>query len=191
MKQAAKLNANYGDPLYNLGVVAYLENRINEAKGYWNQYLKLDAGSNWSKTLHSRYKVGAPLARPRGLISVQNEMLSGIQIGNYNDEVPSAWGAAALKVSSFKDVPFTTAYYKNGITTISEGDEIRAILANSHFSGESNRGIKIGVPEKKLLSAYGVPSNKLVTTQGTSWVYTRERITFQMRDGKVASWVIF
>lgn len=191
LKRALRYSPGYNDPLYNLGVVAYLGNRINEAKSYWNRYLALDSGSNWSKTLKSRYKIGKEMASPRGLVSVKNEMLSGIQIGNYNDEIPPNWGRASLKVSSFKDVPFTTAYYDNGVTTISEGDEIRAILANKRFSGESNRGIKIGVSKQKLLSAYGVPSNKLKTTQGASWVYTRERITFQIRDDNVVSWVIF
>ncbi|MDH5324455.1 MAG: M48 family metalloprotease [Gammaproteobacteria bacterium] len=191
LRRAMSQSSGFADPLYNLGMMAYLGNNMEAARRYWKQYLELDSNSNWAKTLRSRYKVDTQLAVSRGLISVKNEMLSGLQVGHYADEIPRSWGKGAVKLVSFKDAPFTTSEYGNGITTLAEGDEIRAVLAGLDYGGASNRGIKIGVSQEQVLSAYGVPSSTLNTTLGASWVYAKERITFQIRDNSVVSWVIF
>ena len=69
--------------------------------------------------------------------------------------------------------------------------KIRVLLANSGYGGKTNHGVKIGDRQHDVIEAYGMPSMNLTTTQGNSLVYYDEGITFQFRNGKVVSWVIY
>jgi tetratricopeptide (TPR) repeat protein len=191
LNEARKQDPAYVDPLFNLGKVEYSRNNKSLAKSYWRQYVQLDPDSNWVKLLRAKYQFGEDSDRPRGLVTHQNEMLAGIQVGNYTDEVPKDWGQPSKTQYPFKDTQNATLHFKNGITTITEGEEIRVLLADTGYGGKTKNGVKIGDAQNTVIKAYGMPSMNLTTTQGNSMVYHDEGITFQLRDGKVVSWIVY
>ena len=191
LTRAMQQDPSYADPLFNLGKVEYSRNHKELARTYWQQYIKKDPDSNWVKILSEKYQLAAPDTKSNGLIPQQNEMLSGMQVGNYNDEVPKDWGVAEKIQFPLKDAPQASLRYKNGVTTITEGGEIRLLLAGSDYDGKSKNGVKIGDSEQSVKAAYGNPSMDLTTTQGNSLVYYQQGITFQLRKGKVVAWEIY
>jgi tetratricopeptide (TPR) repeat protein len=191
LSASRKQNPGYADPLFNLGKVEYSRNNKNLAKSYWRQYMQQDPDSNWIKLLRAKYQLGEGSDRPRGLVTQRNEMLAGIQVGNYTDEVPNEWGRPSQTQFPFKDAQHATLRFNNGITTITEGEEIRVLLADTGYGGKSKYGVKIGDDQNSVVRAYGIPSMNLTTTQGNSMVYYNAGITFQLRNGKVVSWVIY
>jgi hypothetical protein len=42
-----------------------------------------------------------------------------------------------------------------------------------------------------VLTRYGPPTRQAELTQGHSWGYDTQRLAFQLRDGKVISWLLF
>jgi len=191
LTRAAKQDPGYADPLFNLGKVEYSRNHKELARDYWRQYMKKDPDSNWVKILSEKYQLATPENKSNGLIARQNEMLSGMQVGNYSDEVPKEWGAANKIQFPLKDAPQAALRYKNGVTTITEDGEIRLLLAGEGYGGETKNGVKIGDNEQSVKGAYGTPNMSLSTTQGSSLVYYQQGITFQLRNGKVVSWEIY
>jgi tetratricopeptide (TPR) repeat protein len=191
LTQAHKQDPDYADPLFNLGKVEYSRDHKSLAKNYWRQYMQLDADSNWVKLLQAKYQLGGPQNKHHGLVIEKNEMLAGIQVGNYTDEVPKDWGQPSKIQFPLQNTRNATLRFKNGITTVTEGEEIRVLLAESSYSGKTKYGVKIGDAQKAVIKAYGMPTMDLTTTQGASLVYVNEGITFQMRNGKVVAWVIY
>jgi hypothetical protein len=118
-------------------------------------------------------------------------MLSGLQVGNYRDEIPKQWTASQHMSFSLQKAQHSAIRFANGITSITEGDEIRTLQANKNYTGESKRGVKIGDSLQAVMSAYGRPTLSLPTTQGDSLVYMDQGVTFQFRDGKVVSWIVY
>ena len=141
--------------------------------------------------LQSKYGVGKLPAKQRGLITANNEMLNGLQVGNYSDEVPVQWRKASGRLLALQESRHATVEYANGITTVIEEDEIRALKAGKIYKGKTNRGIKIGDKRDSVLASYGFPALSLATTQGNSLVYLDQGITFQIIDEKVVSWIIY
>ena len=191
LDQALRIDPDYADSLFNLGKLEYARNHKRDAKRYWQAYLRQDANSNWARLLRTKYGVGEPPSRSRGLLTKNNEMLAGLQVGNYNEEVPSAWGTPMSKEFPLQNTSHAASYYENGVTTVSEGDEIRTLLANQHYQGKSQRGVKIGDYRSNVFTAYGPPTMSLLTTQGNSLVYLEQGITFLVREDKVVSWIIY
>ena len=189
--RSMKQDAGYADPLFNLGKVEHSRNHKTLAKNYWQQYIEKDPDSNWVRILREKYQLPAPNKTQKVLIPQQNEMLSGMQVGNYSDEVPKEWGVAEIIQFPLKDAPQATMHYKNGVTTITEGGEIRLLLAGTGYDGETKNGVKIGDKEQTVKNVYGTPIMNLTTTQGNSLVYYQQGITFQLRNGKVVSWEIY
>ena len=187
-----KYDPDYADPLFNMGKVEYSRNNKSLAKDYWRQYIHKDPDSNWVKLLNTKYQLGeGGVEEPRGLVAKHNEMLGGIQVGNYTDEVPDEWGQPSQTQYPFKDTQHATLRFNNGVTTVTEGEEIRVLLADTGYGGKTKNGVKIGDAQNTVIKAYGMPSMNLTTTQGNSMVYYDEGITFQLRDGKVVSWVVY
>ncbi|MCG6969690.1 MAG: tetratricopeptide repeat protein [Gammaproteobacteria bacterium] len=191
LTQARKQDPDYADPLFNLGKVEYSRNNKSLAKNYWRQYMQLDSNSNWVKLLQAKYQLGGTENNSHGLVTQKNEMLAGIQVGNYTDEVPNEWGRPSKTQFPLKNTRHTTLRFKNGITTITEGEEIRVLLAEAGYRGKTKNGVKIGDGQQKVIDAYGMPTMDLTTTQGSSLVYVNEGITFQLRDNKVVAWVVY
>ncbi len=191
LELASRLDKKYSDPVFNLGKIAKLEGRSKDAQLYWEKYLDLDSNSYWVNLLETKYGVGKPAARQRGLTRVDSEKLMNLQVGNYSDEVPMVWGKPHSNSYPLRETPYISANYKNGITTVAEGDEIRMLVAGSLFKGRSGRGIAIGDKTYSIVKAYGRPPLSLNATLGKSLAYPDKGITFQVRNNKVVSWVIY
>jgi hypothetical protein len=41
------------------------------------------------------------------------------------------------------------------------------------------------------MAKYGRPSGTCISSGGAAWVYAGQGIAFNIRDGKVASWILF
>jgi len=59
------------------------------------------------------------------------------------------------------------------------------------FQGATASGIRIGSAAQEVLAHYGAPARRVELTQGQSWAYDAHRIAFQLRDGRIVSWLLF
>jgi tetratricopeptide (TPR) repeat protein len=185
---ARKSEPAYDAPLFNLASLAQQQGNTEEAARYAKMYLERDTGSDWADIARSRFGAGA---RVTGASSVSSgpEALAGLEVGAYDNEVPASWGKPVTQSFRLEAVPTRLARYPNGITTVSEGDEVRLIVATSSYSGTSGRGIRIGQSRQEVESRYGASGQVLVTTVGESLMYPSRGLTFSLRDGRVASWL--
>lgn len=191
LERSIREDANYSDPLLNLGKITFKRNNLNKAKSYWLSYLKLDSSSFWADTLRNHYGIGAPVPHERGIAKNIHEKILGIQVGNYSDEIPANWGISNKKIFPLLETPHQMLKFKNGVTAIAEGDEIRLLVAEKSYSGHSELGLKIGSTRSSIISAYGKPAMEFNTSQGDSLLFLEMGITFQMRDQRVVSWLIY
>jgi tetratricopeptide (TPR) repeat protein len=165
--------STYADPLYNLGHMARTEGRQAEAQHYWTRYRQLQPSAS-------------PLAPGQS-----PERILGRTIGRLESHIPVHWGAPVKGVLRLGDEELTVATYPTGAVTLLQDGEIIMMLAREGFQGTSQRGITIGSAGQQVLAHYGPPSRQMAVTQGQSWAYDTQRIAFQLRDGKVVSWLIF
>jgi hypothetical protein len=83
------------------------------------------------------------------------------------------------------------AAYPTGKLLLVQDGEIRMLLVREGYDGRSARGLTIGSAAHEVLARYGPPTRQVELTQGHSWSYDTPRIAFQLRDGKVISWLLF
>jgi hypothetical protein len=77
------------------------------------------------------------------------------------------------------------------VMTLSQKNEIKLIVTLEGFKGKTEKGVAVGSAQRDLFSAYGSPARVLDMTRGANWVYDSQGIAFQLRDGKVVSWILF
>jgi hypothetical protein len=65
------------------------------------------------------------------------------------------------------------------------------ILVREGFRRASARGITLGSEARAILAQYGAPTRRLDLTHGRSWDYDAQRIAFQLRGGRIVSWLVF
>ncbi|MGD8560582.1 MAG: hypothetical protein PVH04_13005, partial [Gammaproteobacteria bacterium] len=106
-------------------------------------------------------------------------------------EIPDNWGQPRTKQLTIGDNLYTLLDYPNGVSVITEGDEVRIIVANKRFVGKSGHGVHVGSKRKGVLSNYGMPELSLSSTQGQNYLYPRDGISFQLADDKVISWTLY
>jgi tetratricopeptide (TPR) repeat protein len=195
--KANGLDKNYEAPLFNLGKIALETGKQKEAKEFWLAYLKLDEISPWADTIRKALSLNAEKKAPSSNAEKINETVLGVKIGSYDDDVQKEWGKPQTKEIALGEEialrkrPYLFNTYKNQVMTLSQMDEIKLIVTSEGFKGKTEKGISVGSAQKDILSAYGIPSNVLDMTQGTSWVYDSQGITFQLRDGRVVSWLLY
>ena len=83
------------------------------------------------------------------------------------------------------------ANYPTGILLLVQEGEIRMIFIREGYRGTSTRGLTIGSAADEVRVRYGLPTRQVELTQGHRWSYDTQRIAFQLRDGKVISWLLF
>jgi len=191
LRLATAADPKYDAPYYNLGKIAYLDNRKRDAVAYWEKFVKLDVNSRWAQFLVSNYGISVKQRPSETLRAHAEEKIKGVQIGHYADEIPASWGKAKVKKYQLEKSVHTLAEYKNGISLVLDGDEIRIVVATPGYKGKSSQGVRIGSTAGIIASGYGHPGMKLQSTQGDSLVYPRDGITFQMERNKVISWMIY
>jgi tetratricopeptide (TPR) repeat protein len=192
LQQARERDGRYAAPLLNLGKIARGAQRDAEARRYWRDYLRLDAASSWAVLLRRQeVRLPAPAGRAR-TAGRQAEDVMGVTVAAFEDEIPRGWGPPRMRHRILlEEEPLTVTRYPQGITTFSQEEEIVMILALEEYGGKSAMGIAIGSSEKAVLHQYRNPSRTLDMTQGESWVYDEYGISFQIRNGKVVSWLLF
>lgn len=197
LDRAREIDPSYNAPLFNLGKIAYEEKKVTEAKEYWTAYMKLDSTSPWANSIRQVFSlsnVKKPL-KSSGIEGVEN--IDDLEAGTYIDEIPKSWGGPKkTRDISIQANPFRMAVYNNNVMTLSQEDSdleepILLVSTLEGYKGKSLKGIILGSREKEVLSKYGAPSKVLNTTRGKSWVYENPGIAFQVREGKVLSWLLF
>jgi len=190
--KASEFDSAYDAPFFNLGKIAFEEKKEAEAKKYWIAYLELDSASGWADSIRKSLSLETPEEVLKSPPDEGIENIMGLEAGDYEDDISETWGKPVKKRDFFlEEEPFKVAVYKNGVKTLSQEDEIKMILTPEGFKGKSARGISISSLEKDVLAEYGRPSKVLPMTQGATWVYASEGIAFQLRGGKVVSWLLF
>jgi hypothetical protein len=114
-----------------------------------------------------------------------------LTIGRLDTQTPAHWGAPATRVFRVGDERFVAATYPLGITTLSQDGEIVMMLVHDSHPGTSRRGIAIGSGAHEVLARYGAPTRRTDMAPGHNWAYDPQRIAFQLRAGKVVSWLVF
>jgi tetratricopeptide (TPR) repeat protein len=190
LANARKADPAYDAPLFNLASLARQQGNADEAARYGKMYLERDAGSDWAEIARSRFGAGAPAGSALPTSS-EPEALAGIEVGAYDNEVPAAWGKAMTHSFQLEAAATRLARYPNGIATVSQGDEVRLIVASPPYMGTSRRGVRIGQTRQDVESRYGAPSQVLVTTVGESLMYPARGLTFSLREGRVTSWLLY
>ncbi|MGD8572662.1 MAG: tetratricopeptide repeat protein [Gammaproteobacteria bacterium] len=195
LHRAIRLNAAFDAPLYNLGRIYYLEGDKQKARELWQDFIKLDPQNPWSVHLAANFDLPNPARQGATTnhvaLSKSMEQLVGVQVGHYLDEIPDNWGQPRTKQLTIGDNLYTLLDYPNGVSVITEGDEVRIIVANKRFVGKSGHGVHVGSKRKGVLSNYGMPELSLSSTQGQNYLYPRDGISFQLADDKVISWTLY
>jgi hypothetical protein len=115
----------------------------------------------------------------------------GLSIGHLEGQVPTGWGPPTQSAFRVDTALLTMTTYPAHMRTLSQDGEILMLVLQEGYRGTSARGIAIGSRAQDVLARYGPPTRRLETTQGQSWSYDTHRLAFQMRDGRVISWLLF
>jgi tetratricopeptide (TPR) repeat protein len=189
---ARRLAQQYAAPVFNLGKIAQTEGQYGEARNLWRVYARLDATSTWISELQRQGVRGLTPAAAMAAPALAREQIMGLSIGTFEDEIPVHLGPPpAIRTIPLDEAPLRVARYPHGLITLSQEQEIVMIIALEGYQGKSAGGIAIGNTQQDLLRRYRTPSRTLAMTQGESWVYDEAGISFQLRDGKVVSWLLF
>lgn len=192
LHKSSMLDPSYDAPLFNLGKLAHEERQRDEARRYWQAYLALDAGSPWTELI-LELEPGLRDPTHKTAARVQpDENVKGIAVATFLNEIPRDWGEPDSTRSLFlEEEPMTMRRYPQGIITLAQDQEIVMILAESRYRGKSSRGIAVGSERSEVIDQYKRPSRILKMSQGETWVYDKIGISFQMRQGRVVSWLLF
>jgi tetratricopeptide (TPR) repeat protein len=175
LARARTLAPAYAAPVFNLGQLAHIEQREADARDYWRAY----------EQLAPRPSPGASAAKPG------TESVMGLTVGQLEDRVPQPWGTPARSTFQVEKRTLAMATYPAGVLTLAQDGEIRMVMVREGFRGASAGGVTIGSEARDVVARYGSPSRRLELMQGQSWAYDAQRIAFQVRDGRVVSWLLF
>lgn len=191
LAKACELDPAYNAPLFNLTKIAQEEKNSADVKKYSEAYLKLDPAGSWADILQQALSLkGGKQATP-AWVEKSSEKILGLEIGDYDDKVPKEWGKPVTKERRLEEEPFRINTYANRLLTLSQDDEIKLIVILDGFTGKTKKSVAIGSSERDVISAYGAPVQVLDMTQGATWLYASQGIAFQLRNGKVVSWMLF
>jgi len=192
LNKALKLDPSFNLVLFNLGKVAFDEDDRESAERYWAAYLKTDSSSRWaiyareSLSIEEHYK---PAAKPD---VTEAENIFGIEAGSWEDEIPNDWSSDQLvKKFSVQEEAHLMIQYGNGLLTVWQDDELLIALTPENYEGQSAGGISLGSTENDLHDRYGPPIRSIDMSQWASWIYPSQEVAFQVRGGKVISWMIY
>ncbi len=192
LHKASMLAPNYEAPLFNLGKISYEERQRDEAHRHWRAYLRLDDVSPWAKLVEEHDTRLRIRARRRALPGQVDERVKGVSVATFEDEIPVTWGQpSSTRNLLLEEEPLTVRHYPQGILTFAQDEEIVMIFAEPRYRGKSSRGIAIGSEQADVIDRYRTPSRILKLTQGETWVYDKIGISFQLRHGRVVSWLLF
>jgi tetratricopeptide (TPR) repeat protein len=172
--RARTLAPTYAAPAFNLAHLARLTHRDADAQKYESDYQHI-----------------APPPPGPPAPSQPPESVMGLTIGHLDTHVPPQWGAPVKSTVRVGKEAFTLATYPTGVLLLVQEGEIRMILVREGYHGTNTQGLTIGSAAHEVRARYGAPTRQVELTQGQSWGYEAQRIAFQVRDGKVVSWLLF
>jgi tetratricopeptide (TPR) repeat protein len=175
LTQAQTLAPTAAAPVFNLGVIARLEHREDDAQRYQAAASQLMDGA-----------VRAP-STPR----LEPETVAGMRPGSLEPDVPASWGTPARRTVQVAGTALTVATYPTGVMALIQHGEILMLLVREGYHGTSVQGITLGSPAQDVLARYGPPTRRQALHGGSSWAYDAQRLAFQVRDGHVISWLRF
>ena len=175
LARARQLAPTYVAPIFNLGHIAHVEQREADAQQYWRDYQAL-----------------VPQTAPTSPASGQPpEHVMDLSVGRVIDHKLTHWGTPIHSTFEVDKKTWTMTTYPMGIMTLTRDGEVLMIMVQDGYREASARGITIGSQAQDVLARYGAPSRRLEMTPGYNWGYDAHRIAFQLRDGKVISWLVF
>jgi tetratricopeptide (TPR) repeat protein len=174
LDRARMLAPTYAAPVWNLRYLAQRSHRDAEAQRYWNDYQRFGLSSSG---------VAASSQPPESVL--------GLTIGSIETDITPQWGGSVQSPIRVGQETYTMAAYPAGKLLLVQDGEIRMILVREGYEGKSARGLTIGRTADEVRERYGSPTRQAELTQGHSWSYDPQRIAFQLRDGKVVSWLLF
>jgi tetratricopeptide (TPR) repeat protein len=190
--KASMLDPSYEAPLFNLGKISYEERQRDEARRHWRAYLRLDSVSPWAELVQQQDSELRTKVRRRVVQKQLDERLKGVAVATFEEEIPKNWGQpSSIRHLLLEEDPLTVRHYPQGLMTFAQDEEIVMIFAESRYRGKSSRGIAIGSAQSEVVDQYRTPSRILKMTQGETWVYDKLGISFQLRQGRVVSWLLF
>jgi len=191
LDRARAADPHFDAPLFNLAVLAHRKGDAGEAQRYAALYLQRDAGTAWADVARHRYADRAQSPEPPVATWSEPESLVGLEIGAYDDEVPAGWGAPDVQAFDLGGTAIRLARYANGLVSVSQGDEIRWLVATAAYTGTSRREVRIGQTRAEVEARYGAPAEVLASTVGYSLAYPAQGVTFALQDGRVSSWLLY
>jgi len=194
LNQASQLDSSYDAPLFNLGKISFEGNDKEEAGRYWSAYLALDSVSVWSNLIRMTLydEASEDVKIPPMPLEQEKENLSGLKVGDYDDESPASWGKPiSIKTISLEEEPFKLFSFLNGAKIISQNSRIRFISVRDSNELKSKYGIFPGCKEREVMAKYEKPSRNMDYSLGKYLIYDYQKIAFEVRDGKVVSWLLF
>jgi tetratricopeptide (TPR) repeat protein len=197
LRKTIALKPNFSPAYYNLGRIAWLNQDKDQALTLWQKFIDINPNHQWSRHLVSNFNLKLANTSKSGVSDKQPklaekiEIVKGVEIGNYIDEIPGSWGRPQVRKFAISDAQHSLLEYKNGVALVMEGDEVRIIVANNKYSGKSKLGVNIGSSQKAVVSHYGVPDLNIRSAQGRNLVYPRDGISFQLSNDKVVSWSVY
>jgi len=187
--KAQELDASNNIALFNLGQLMQLQGKEEEAKKFWLSYLKRQPVGIWSTRIREKLKITSD---QKGLVNfTERESVSGVQIGDYEDELPTGLKRTESKKLVLEESPYNLVSYSNGIGTLSLEEEIILITLPDNYPGKSQRGIRYGASMEEVHSAYGEPTEVLELPMGEVWVYRKLGISFRFDKHQVIAWLLF
>lgn len=179
-------------PFYNYSVYALREGNTGLANKYRKLYVSKDANSHWARQLNVALNKHSKQPQTSDLPSRQREKLADVEIGTYLFEVPARWGKPVMSATyTLNTTKHLLTRYSNGIISISEGDEIRILVAGTEYHGRSLKNIGIGQSEREIINRYGRAATVYWTTQGKRLAYHNLGITFYLTDERVSGWQLY
>ncbi len=175
-----------------LGVAAYYLDGPHKAKQAWReleaQYApaahNLRLLTAPSQASCASPELGAP--RPRS----RDEHVEEMAVGMYAEGLTPQWGTPQQRRIALGQDTFTIAQYPNAIQTFAQEKIIRMIHVQAGYQGMTALGIQIGDDLDTIRARYGPPTRILPVRNGQSWGYETAGIAFQLRQGKLVSWLV-
>jgi tetratricopeptide (TPR) repeat protein len=203
LEQALAADPAFAAPLLNLGVIAKAEHDEEQARQFFDAYLRLDP-SRRVETIPPELRSTGPMDASQDQWA--RETIADVRPGMRLSEVPPEWGAPVSRQKLSTDVeecgPFPRHYslvtYALGVVLVTDDEDpdepfIQIVASSPECKATSNRGVGIGSTRQELEGAYGLPLRRFRTPQGECWVYDDDRrnLSFVMREGVVESWAAF
>ena len=175
LSHARTLAPTYAAPVFNLGAMAHIAHHQDEAQRYQQVYAQLVASP------------GAAMPIRREEVETVDQVIPGAP----EENVAARWGKPTRRTVRVEGKTWSVAAYPAGVMTLAQQGEILMLLVQEGYQGATARGIMLGSSGRDVRARYGPPTRHHELAPGHNWAYDDQRIAFQLRDGKVVSWLRF